>query len=290
MEVETVYYPVRFFAITFAITWICGFIAAYFSFRPGMQAIQLLFMLPGLFAPTLAVLCLVGGARNKALRQDFWARLSLKKIEPGYLAAILLIMPFAVLLATGLSVLFGGSATQFELSSGFTIMQGQLALSLLIMFLAPTLEELGWRGYGVDSLMSRYSLIKTTAMFAVLWGLWHLPLFFTNGYYQHELWRMGWVYVANFFAQVCVATILMNWMYYKNNRSISAAILFHFTFVLFSELLQTEPVTKCIVTLVLLLISIAIVARNKEFFFAEKAIRLPRSSQRAAALQGSDVN
>ncbi len=49
---------------------------------------------------------------------------------------------------------------------------------MVILFLAPTLEELGWRGYGVDSLRSKFSLFKTTMLFAVIWGLWHLPLFF----------------------------------------------------------------------------------------------------------------
>ena len=48
MKPETIYKPVRFFLITFILTWISGFIAAYFSYQKGMEGIQLLFMLPGL--------------------------------------------------------------------------------------------------------------------------------------------------------------------------------------------------------------------------------------------------
>ena len=275
MKTETVYKPVRFFLITFLITWISGFISAYFSYQKGMEGIQLLFMIPGLFAPFIAVLVMEGGGKNKELRKDFWDRLSLKKIKLSYLPAILLIMPVALFLATALSLLFGQSANQFNLSSDFKIMDGAVLLSVLILFLAPMLEELGWRGYGVDSLRSKFNLFKTTMLFAVIWGLWHLPLFFINGYYQHELWNTSIVYVINFFAQVLVATILMNWVYYKNNRSITAAILFHFMFNLFSVLFQTEQFTKCIITIILLLISIVIIVREKEFFFGEKKMILP---------------
>jgi membrane protease YdiL (CAAX protease family) len=267
MKTETNYKPVRFFLITFLITWISWFIAAYYSYQEGMDGIQLLFMIPGLFAPFITVLIMISGAKNKPLRKDFWERLSLRKIKPGYLPAILLIMPCALFLATALSLLFGQSADQFLLSSEFKIMNGSLLLNLLILFMAPTLEELGWRGYGVDSLRSKFDLFKTTMLFALIWGLWHLPLFFIHGYYQNQLWNTGIVYTINFFVQVLAATVLMNWMYYKNNRSITASILFHFIFNLFSVLFQTEQFTKCIITVILLIISVIVIVREKELFF-----------------------
>ncbi len=265
-QAENGYKPVHFFLLIFVITWASEFTAAYFSYQKDMAGIALLCMLPGMFAPFIGALVMSSGPQNKWLRQDYWARLSLKKIKLSYLPAILLTMPFALFLATALSLLFGQSADQFRLSSGFSIVAGQVWLSLLIAFLAPTFEELGWRGYGVDSLRSRFSFAKTTLLFAVLWALWHLPLFFVNGYYNHELWEMSIVYVINWVAQIFVAALLLNWVYYKNNRSIAATILFHFMFVLFSELFQTEQFTKCIITLILLGISSIIILRDKEFF------------------------
>jgi uncharacterized protein len=270
METEHAYKPVRFFLITLLITWISWFIAAWFSYQKGMEGVQLLFMVPGLLAPFIAVLVMVSGTKNKALRKDFWERLGPGKIKLRYLPAIFLIMPLALFLATALSLLFGQSANQFLLSGEYKIMDGQVMLSILILFLAPTFEELGWRGYGVDSLRSKFSLFRTTLIFAVLWALWHLPLFFIRGYYQNELWNTNIVYVINFFISILPATILMNWMYYKNNRSITAAILFHFMFNLFSVLFQTEQFTKCILTIVLLAISIVIILRDKTFFFSQQ--------------------
>jgi uncharacterized protein len=267
METDHTYKPVRFFLTTFLITWIAWFMAAWFSYQKGMQGLELLFMVPGLLAPFIAVGAMIRGKKNESLRKDFWNRLSLKKINMRYLPAILLTMPLTLFLATALSLLLGHSANQLQLSSDYNIMSGQVLLSILILFLAPTFEELGWRGYGVDSLRDKFNLFKTTLIFAALWALWHLPLFFIQGYYQNELWNMGIVYVINFFVSILPATILMNWMYYKNNRSIIAAILFHFTFDLFSVLFQTEQFTKCIITIILLVISLIIILKDKAFFF-----------------------
>ena len=155
--------------------------------------------------------------------------------------------------------------------------------TLVILFLAPTFEELGWRGYGVDSIRSRCNLFTTTVLFGVLWGLWHVPLFFTNGNYQHELWNTSIVYVINFFAQILVATVVMNWIYYKNNRSITAAILFHFTLNLFSVLFQTEQFTKCIITIILLIIAVVIIVQNQAFFFEQANTRPPLAVEPAYA-------
>jgi membrane protease YdiL (CAAX protease family) len=267
METSKVYKPVRFFLITFLITWVAWFIAAWFSYQQGLQGLELLFMIPGLLAPFISVGIMISGKNNKAFRKDFWNRLSLKRINVRFLPAILLIMPFALFLATALSLPLGHSSSQFLLSSDYNIMSGQVVLSFLILFLAPTFEELGWRGYGVDSIRSKFNLPKTTLLFAVLWALWHLPLFFIHGYYQNELWNMGIVYVINFFLSILPATILMNWVYYKNNRSILAAILFHFTIDLFSVLFQTEQFTECLITVILLMISIVIIYKDKTFFF-----------------------
>jgi uncharacterized protein len=72
---------------------------------------------------------------------------------------------------------------------------------------------------------------------------------------------------APFFLSVFPAAILLNWIYYKNNRSIIAAIWFHLTLNLFSVLFQTTQFTKCIITALLLIVSVVVIMRNKSLFF-----------------------
>jgi membrane protease YdiL (CAAX protease family) len=147
------------------------------------------------------------------------------------------------------------------------VLKGHGAVSLIILCLAPTFEELGWRGYGVDSLRQYFNLWNTSVLFGLLWGIWHLPLFFIKGYYHHELWEMNIAYVINFFVSVIAASILMNWFYYKNTRSIIVAIVFHCMLDIFYVVFQTEPFTKCIATVLMALVAATLVVKNKAFFF-----------------------
>lgn len=258
------YKPLSYFALVVFLSWAPWSFAAYYSYEPGMELYSILFQLIGLLGPFVAALNMIVSSGSQDLKRDFQQRLvSLKLIRPGYLPIILLLMPFALLLSTGLSVLVGRSADQFRFSGGFAKM-------LPTILLAPTFEELGWRGYGMDSLRAKFNMMKATLLFSVLWAVWHVPLFFIDGNYQHGLLAMSPIYVANFFVSVLPAATLINWLYYKNNRSIVAAILFHMTLVATSEAFQTQQFTKCIVTGVLLVISILVIASDRAFFFETK--------------------
>ncbi len=265
------YKPLHFFASVFFLTWIAGFIAAYASYQSGMQAIQLLLMLFSMLVPAIVALTMIYSSGSGALKQDFIQRLCTNRINWNYIPFMLLLMPIVLYVATTISVFFGYSAEQFKLSSDFNVLKGQTIVGLLFLLLAPLFEEIGWRGYGVDSLRSKLNLFNTTMLFALLWALWHLPLFFINGYYQNQLWHTGIVYVVNFFLSMLPAAILLNWIYYKNNRSIWAVVLFHFMINLFSVLFRTEQITKCIITLLLLVVSGAILFIDQNTFFADSA-------------------
>lgn len=213
---------------------------------------------------------MIVGSNKSKLWMDFLERLSFQKIKLSFFLVIYLLVPFVYTLATALSLLFGFSRDQFRFSSEVTLMKGQYIFSFLILILAPVVEEFGWRGYGVDSLRSRFNLFRTSLLFAVLWSVWHLPLFFIQGYFHHEVLSASIVNVVNFFVSFFPVSILMNWLYYKNNRSITAAVLFHFILNFFFVHFQIEEFTKCILTILLLIISIIIVAANKKFFFKSK--------------------
>jgi len=48
------------------------------------------------------------------------------------------------------------------------------------------LEEIGWRGYLQPKLENRFGFIAATLIFVVIWILWHIPLSFIQGTYQHS--------------------------------------------------------------------------------------------------------
>ena len=79
-----------------------------------------------------------------------------------------------------------GDPSQLQFAEGFSFSIG-MAPSLLVLILAAIFEEVGWRGYGMDSLRKNKNYFTATLIFAGLWALWHLPLFFIQGTYQNEI-------------------------------------------------------------------------------------------------------
>lgn len=87
-----------------------------------------------------------------------------------------------------------------------------------------------------------------------------------KGYYHSNVAEAGLLYILNFMVSLVPYVVVMNWLYYKTNRSILVAIVFHITAGCFNELFQTHPDSKVIQTVLLLLLSIAVVIRDRGFF------------------------
>ena len=270
MNNKTVYKPTAFFLIAFLISWVFWSIAAYFSYQTGMEKWQVLFMMPGMCGPFVAAMIMIYRAKTPELWREYRDRLlDLKRINLATVPVILLLMPAVVLVSILMSLLFGQSANQFAITLQGSFIAGSVPV-LLIVILVPILEEMGWRGYGVDSLRSRFNPFATSLWFGLLWACWHLPMFFVKGYYQNQL-LSNWVYTANFFVSVFPLAFINNWLYYRNKRSIFVCALFHVVVDLSAEMIPAEQFTKCIVTVVLILITILIVTADRKLFFAEKA-------------------
>jgi hypothetical protein len=179
----------------------------------------------------------------------------------------------SILAAQALSLLIGRSPDQFRFSDGASFSAG-LFPAWFFLLAAPVLEELAWHSYGTDCLRQRFSIFALSMGFAVFWALWHLPLSFIQGYYQNKLVETGWVYSLNFSLSLIPYVLLMNWLYFKSNRNILVAIVFHMTAGVFNELFATHPDSKVIQTGLLIALSIVIVVRDRSFFFSRE-VRAP---------------
>ena len=269
MTQNKLYKPVRFFAITFAITWISWLLAAYFSYQENGESIFVPFMIPGLVAPFLTALVLILTSGSKEMKKEFVGKLfELKRINLRSLPAMFLIMPVVVVVSTLISIIFGGSVEQLSLAEGFSFSAGVLPV-LLVLVLAASFEELGWRSYAMDSLSQHFNYFKATLIFGLLWASWHLPLFLIKDYYQNEILRQNVLYGINFFVSVIPMAFIISWLCKRNKGNIFIAIIYHLSVNLTQEALQITQVTKCIETVVLLLVAAFIVYKNKEMFFGK---------------------
>ncbi|AKB85397.1 MmRce1 family CPBP family CAAX prenyl protease [Methanococcoides methylutens] len=264
------YRPGTYYLSTFIITYALWFAGAYVSFQDGGEGFYMLLMLPGLMAPFLISIVMIIRSKNMDLRRDFVNRLiNIRLIQPKILPVFILLMPLSVLASIFISLLFGGSVSQFQLADGFSFSTGFVPV-LLLLLLAAGFEELGWRGYAFDSLQSRHTYFKASLIFSILWSLWHFPLIFVNNSYQYEIFHESFWYGLNFFVSIVPMGMIISWICIKNRKSIIAAIAFHFIINMSQEILDISQTTKMIETGVLIIVAAAIIAYDREMFFSRE--------------------
>jgi len=267
MTIEKYRRPILFYSLATLIPWLFWFAAGYLShLTPGNNlyvVIASILAFLGLLSPMVIAFSMM--LPDQHLRRDLFNRIfSIQKIDPIYLFLTLFLMLISILLAQAISLLFGYSIDQFQLSGG-SFAPGIFSV-WFILIIAPILEELAWHTYGTDCLRQRFSLFKTSMMFALFWAFWHFPLSGIKGYYQANLVE-SWIHSLNFAVSLIPYVLLMNWLYYKTNRNILVAIVFHISAGLFNEMFSTHPDTKIIQTVLLLIFTIYIVIRERKFFF-----------------------
>lgn len=262
-------YPFRFYFLSALIPWSCWFLAAYFS-RMEHAASQYSFLISALgFAGLCSPLLVAAGliAKDKRLVEDVRNRLwNTKTANRRYVLMSLFIMPASILLAMAVSLLFGYDSNQFIITGHANFSSSVFPVWFLLV-VAPILEELAWHSYGTDTLRQRFNLFASSMIFAVYWGLWHVPLALIQGYYHANLIFDGAIYAINFLVSIFPFVLLMNWLYYKSDRNIFVAIALHLTANVFNEVFSTHPDSKIIQTVILSVLAVYLVVSNRNFFF-----------------------
>jgi len=262
------YNPKKYFSLTFLITFILWTIGAYYSFEND-DSFYMVYMLLGLITPFVVSLIMIYKSNNFYLKKDFFNKLvNIKLINAKFLPFIFLIMPLVVLVSILISLLFGESSAQFNISENFSFSTGVVPV-LALFLIAATFEELGWRGYAFESLESRYNFLTASIIFSILWSLWHLPLIYVNNSYQYEIVNQSIFYGINFYISIIPMGIIISWICIKNQKSILSAILFHFIINMSQEVLSMTQFTKGIESAVLFVVVIVIVVMDKELFLSK---------------------
>lgn len=271
------YQPVRYYAWTYLVTFALLLMGAYLS-RVDSSGLFLVFIVPATMTPFAVSLVMVLRSKDPRLKKDFGRRIvDLRLIVPGMLPILLLAGPLLVVVSILVSLPFGGSIDQFRFSEGFSS-AGLMVPGLIMLFLIATLEELGWRGYAFNSLLSRTAnLFQAALIFGVLWSLWHLPLVLVKDTYQYQITQESIWFALNFFLSVIPLGVLISWVWIRSRKSILAAVIFHFMVNVAQEALRTTQATKCIETAVLVAVTVVIVLLDRRLFFA----KVPRSDSRA---------
>jgi hypothetical protein len=264
--------PVFFYGLSLLIPWGLWFTVAYISHLQEQNSFlvffQALLAILGLLAPMFVAAYLF--LSDKELFNDLKKRFICQKgFNPIYTLLAFSLIFISMVIAQLISLLFGHSINQFYISGTPSFTSALLSPWFILLF-APVVEELAWHSYGTDTLRRRFNLFKTSMIFALYWAFWHLPLSFIKGYYHSNVVAEGFLYSLNYVFSLFVFVVLMNWLYYKTNRNIFITIIFHCSANVTNEIFATHPDSKVIQTVLLLIITIVLLLKEKEMFFRKE--------------------
>ncbi len=235
---------IRYLLITLLWTWGILFIPAAIGLPYASTVTQVAYILAGASPSVIALLFVL-------LTRDDLRMFLLRVIRPDYIrakgyAAILLVMPAVVALSLLVQRALGAGAPDWSVLEQYS--RAPLRLLQFAVFsivFGPLAEELGWRGYLLDRFAQKGLLING-AVLGAFWALWHLPMFFITGTYQNQLLREGMVSIVCFAVSTIAVSVLLSRLVLSNNRSILAAILFHFMVNFTGELIPLSIWGRCI--------------------------------------------
>lgn len=216
-----------YFLLAFGLTWpfmIAELLGSWgvIPFRLTLSSAGLPLILFIAYGPTLAALIVTGVTSGKAGIRALLGRLLIWRVGwPWYMAAIF-----------GPALLGFGAAQLYALRSGVAQplppLSWEMLLVLPVSFLvrgAINGEEIGWRGFALPHLQTRWSALTASVLLGGVWALFHLPIFFVQG--KSVLGSQTEMNPLVFLVEVVAGAIVMTWLFNNTQGSLLIAYLYH---------------------------------------------------------------
>jgi membrane protease YdiL (CAAX protease family) len=164
------------------------------------------------YGPALAALVVTVFSQGSKEVKSLLEKLTPRSKHFGWIVSI----PILFTTITFASFRIGGTTTEqlMEfLKSRWDLLVFQFIGQLLIIGIG---EELGWRGWLLPKLTQRLSLGSSFLLVTIIWGAWHLPLFF-NPIRLVVAWSMVLVSMS----------VIMTWIWYKVQGNVFVLVVTH---------------------------------------------------------------
>ena len=225
-------FPVEYFVLAFAFTWLFWVPAA-------LEAQGLISQLPvpatflGAFGPLVAAVVVTALEGGRAGLRSLLSRVVRWRVAPIWYGVATLGPLLIMLGAIALHVVLGGQPPSLGLLIG--ALPTLVFVSVYMMITVALGEEVGWRGYALPALQARYGALTSSVILGVMWALWHLPVFFNPDTLYSNLPFL------QFLAYIVPFAVLTTWVFNSTGGSVLMAMFFHAVLNASSELWKTIP-------------------------------------------------
>lgn len=216
-----------FFTLAIALSWLAwipyvlsdnGLGIVHFGFPPVLGTTQILGMLPGAYlGPIFSAFLVTALAEGRPGLRAWVGRLLRWRVNWRWYALALFAVPVVLTLS---SLPFAGA---FRVPAASLILVWVLGFVLQVLTTGLA-EEPGWRDFALPHLQPKYGPLRGTLILGPLWGVWHLPLFFTEwGHWPDvTVWS-----VLEFVATAIAISFVMTWVFNRSGESLPIALLLH---------------------------------------------------------------
>lgn len=219
--------PWKFFALTYAYSWtiwLPSVLAGLGVTLPfDMTGYSMVVVIVGAFAPLLAALTLVAQENGGQGIREFFGQAFDFRIKPIYLvlALVLPLVIHAIAHYLALAVGFEVAKTLFPSEVAVSPILLAIPYFLLMLVLGGGQEEFGWRGYAQEPLQEKFGIIPASLLIGLIWGMWHLPLWFMPGDLHSAYSFLAFVIMTT------SISVIYGWLYNSSGRKLIVVIVFH---------------------------------------------------------------
>ena len=179
----------------------------------------------GALSSSLAAIILVVVEGRKGGLRELLSRFLIWRVGLQWWAIALFFVAIPSVAALYLFDLLGGPAVDW---SGLPPLVTIVPSFILLTIAAGIGEEFGWRGFLLPRLQTRHNALVSSLIIGGMWAIWHIPLFFIEGF-QHDLQSQAGLLPAilAFSAFVIASSIWFTWIFNNTRGSVLLAAVMH---------------------------------------------------------------
>jgi uncharacterized protein len=211
----------KFFFLTYAVTWVCFITAVKISYgpvsiAPALALVRGFLLLLGTFAPSLVALGITARAEGRPGVRALLRRILQWQVSTRWYLFAIVYLPAIKLSVALVHRVMTGAWPRFGTEPWYIIV-----VAIAISTPVQAGEEIGWRGYALPRLADRFGFARASLLLGLIWSCWHLPIFFLPGADKYGQSFPVWT------LQVVALSVAITWLYAHTNGSLLLTMLMH---------------------------------------------------------------